>query len=455
MEKLTLSQIAAFAGTTCPAGCEHVKIHTLCRDSRMVGPGCLFVPLSGPRFDGHDFIEQAAQNGASATLTARPGPQPIPALHVSNVLDACQAIAAGYRAQFPDLKTVGITGSVGKTTTTKMTVCVLGQKYRILTTAEDGNGQQGLTFTLFGLDPTIELAVLEMGMSLPGEMGRLSRMAQPDVAVINGIGRAHIEFFGSRENILKAKLEILEGMSGNGQLVLNGDDDLLWALRGKLAQKIFYYGMKNPNCDLTAQMLSSNAESCVFSVSYAGQHVQAELPTAGVHNVLDALAAVGVGLLFDIDLEDACAALAGFVPAKGRENIYRKNGFTILDDCYNASPEALTASLCVMAELEGGRHIACLGDMFELGAQSAAAHVECGRVAAEKCDFLLACGKQARYYVEGACSAGMPASHMALFSDRREAAKFLRTLAQPGDVILFKGSHGAHIEQILSAFFAE
>ncbi len=455
MEKLTLLQIADFIGTACPKGSEDLPIYTLCRDSRKAETGSLFVPLPGPRLNGHDFIEQAAKNGASATLTEHPGPYTIPALHVADVLNACQAIAAGYKARFPGLKTIGITGSAGKTTTTKMTVCVLGQKYRILTTAEDGNGQQGLTFTLFGLDPTIELAVLEMGMSLPGEMGRLSRMARPDVAVINGIGRAHIEFFGSRENILKAKLEILEGMSGNGRLVLNGDDDLLWALRGKLAQKIFYYGMKNPNCDLTAQMLSSNAESCVFSVSYAGQHVQAELPAAGTHNVLDALAAVSVGLLFDVGLEDACAALAGFVPAKGRENIYRKNGFTVLDDCYNASPEALTASLCVMAGLEGGRHIACLGDMFELGADSAQAHAECGRVAAEKCDFLLACGEQARYYMEGACSAGMPASHMALFSDRMDAAAYLRTLARPGDVILFKGSHGAHIEQILSAFFAE
>ena len=169
----------------------------------------------------------------------------------------------------------------------------------------------------------------------------------------------------------------------------------------------------------------------------------------------DALAAVGVGLMLGVGLEEACAALAGFIPAKGRENIYRKNGFTILDDCYNASPEALAASLGVMAGLEGGRHIACLGDMFELGAQSAAAHAECGRKAAEKCDFLVACGDMARYYIEGARSAGMPAAHTALFLDRTSAAAFLRRLAEPGDVILFKGSHGAHIEQVLSAFLAQ
>lgn len=455
MEKLTLAQIAAFAGAVCPEGSENLEIDTLCRDSRMAGPGSLFVPLPGPRFDGHDFIQSALQNGASATLTARPGEYGAAALYVPDVLLACQAIAAGYKAQFSGLRTIGITGSAGKTTTTRMTACVLGGKHRIVTTGEDGNGQQGLTFTLFGLDRDTELAVLEMGMSMPGEMGRLSRMARPDIAVINGIGRAHIEFFGTRENILKAKLEILEGMRPAGQLVLNGDDDLLWSLRGKLTHNILYYGLRNSECDITAQIVSSNAESSAFSVCFGGRRVQAELPAAGVHNVLDALAAVGVGLMLGVGLEEACAALAGFIPAKGRENIYRKNGFTILDDCYNASPEALAASLGVMAGLEGGRHIACLGDMFELGAQSAAAHAECGRKAAEKCDFLVACGDMARYYIEGARSAGMPAAHTALFLERTSAAAFLRRLAEPGDVILFKGSHGAHIEQILSAFLAQ
>lgn len=455
MEKLTLSQIAAFTGAVCPQGCEDLEIHTLCRDSRAAGPGALFVPLPGPRFDGHDFIENAARSGASATLTARPGDYTIPALAVPDVLLACQAIAAGYKARFPEMKTLGITGSVGKTTTTRMVSCVLGREHRIVCTGEDGNGQQGLTFTLFGLDRDTEIAVLEMGMSLPGEMGRLSRMARPDIAVINGIGRAHIEFFGTRENILKAKLEILEGMPAAGMLVLNGDDELLWGLRGKLTQRLFYYGLRNPDCDICGQILSANVQSSVFSVSYDGRRCQAELPAAGTHNVLDALAAVSVGIVFGVGLEDSCAALAGFVPAKGRENIYRKNGFTIVDDCYNASPEALEASLGVLAGLEGRRRIACLGDMFELGAHSAAAHAECGRKAAETCDFLIACGDMARYYIEGACSAGMSEAHTALFTDRIQAAAFLRNLAGPGDVILFKGSHGAHIEQVLTAFFEE
>lgn len=452
---MTLSQIAAFTGAVCPKGLENLEIDTLCRDSRAARPGSLFVPLPGPHFDGHDFIQSALQNGASATLAAKPGAYGASAIYVPDVLLACQAIAAGYKAQFSGLKTIGITGSAGKTTTTKMTACVLGSKYRILTTGEDGNGQQGLTFTLFGLDRSIELAILEMGMSMPGEMGRLSHMARPDLAVINGIGRAHIEFFGTRENILKAKLEILEGMDASGRLVLNGDDDLLWDLRGKLSQDILYYGLRNPQCEISAQVISADAESTRFSVCFGGKCVQAQLPAAGAHNVLDALAAVGVGVKLGIGLEEACAALAGFIPAKGRENIYRKNGFTIIDDCYNASPEALTASLGVMAGLEGGRHIACLGDMFELGAQSAAAHAECGRKAAENCDFLIACGDMARYYIEGARGAGMPKTHTALFSDHASAAAFLRSLAEKGDVILFKGSHGAHMEKVLSAFLAQ
>ena len=382
MKEMTLGQIAHYAHAVCPAEYEDLPIDVLCRDSRLAKQGSLFCALPGTAFDGHDFIEKAAENGASAALVSRDGDYPIPVLRVSDTLAACQAIAGGYKAQFAKLKTVGVTGSAGKTTTTRMTACVLGTKYRLLTTDEDNNGQRGLTFRLLDLSDGDELALLEMGMSVPGELGRLSRMAKPDLAVINGIGTAHIEFFGTREKILEAKLEILEGMAPDAPLVVNGDDDLLWALREKTARPILYYGIDNPACALRGEIVSQDAERTVFRVSYAGSTAQAVLPAAGRHNVLDALAAVGAGLLEGVTLPDACAALGAYTPAHGRENLYEKNGFTILDDCYNASPEAVNASLSVLASLPGGKHIAVLGDMLELGAHSAEAHEGCGAQAA-------------------------------------------------------------------------
>ena len=205
MTGVPLSRIAAWAGGICPPGSESVLIDEICKDSRLARPGSLFVPLSGARFDGHDFIPSAAANGASAALCAKPGlTAEIPLISVADALTACQAIAAGWRGCFSP-RVVGITGSVGKTTTARMTAAVLSSRYRLLTTEEDSNGQIGLPFALFRLGPEHEAAVLEMGMSQPGEMTRLTRMARPDAAVINSIGTAHIEFFGTREKICEAK----------------------------------------------------------------------------------------------------------------------------------------------------------------------------------------------------------------------------------------------------------
>lgn len=452
MKEMTLGQIARYAGASCPAGCENLIIDTLCRDSRAAKPGSLFCALPGTAFDGHDFIEKAAENGASAALVSREGDYPLPVLRVPDVLFACQAIAGGYKAQFEGLKTVGITGSAGKTTTTRMTACVLGTKYRLLSTDEDNNGQRGLTFALFGLTDETELALLEMGMSLPGELHRLSVMAKPQIAVINGIGSAHIEYFGTREAILQAKLEILDGMAPDAPLVLNGDDDLLWGLRGKTTHPVLYYGVENRECELRGEIMKAHGEQTVFCAVRGQESALALLPAAGKHNVLDALAAIGVGLLSGVTLFDACTSLSGYTPAHGRENLYHKNGFTILDDCYNASPEALNASLSVLASLPAGNRIAVLGDMLELGAASAGAHEACGAKAAKCCDFLLAVGEFAQNYVNGAVGAGMDPAHARTFESREEAADALALLAQAGDAILFKGSHGAHIERVLSRF---
>ncbi len=349
-------------------GIERVMIKDVCKDSRAVRPGSLFVPLPGTRFDGHDFLPDAVSGGASAALCARDGMQfdGFPLLCVKDVLTAYQAIAAGYRSLFSPC-VVGITGSVGKTTTALMTAAVMGSRYRLLKTEEDSNGQVGLPFALFRLMPEHEAAVLEMGMSQPGELSRLTRIARPDIAVINAIGTAHIEFFGTRENICKAKLEILHGLRPGGQVVLNGDEPLLWEQRRYLDNKVFYYGLNNPQADLRAKIVGTEAGATVFDAYFDGRTQRVRLPAVGEHNVSNALAAILAGICAGMDFSEAAAALEGYTPARGRQNIRTAGGVTVIDDCYNASPEAVCASLSVLKELSAAHRFAVLGGMLELG----------------------------------------------------------------------------------------
>ena len=454
MIPVKLSQIAAWAGAVCPADSGELLIDDICKDSRAARPGSLFVPLPGTRFDGHDFLPAAVEKGASAALCARPELSvEIPLLRVENTLDACQAIAAGYRSLFTPL-VVGITGSVGKTTTALMTAAVLGSRYRLLKTEEDSNGQIGLPFALFRLSPEHEAAVLEMGMSQSGELTRLTRMAKPDTVVINSIGTAHIEFFGTREKICQAKLEILRGLRPGGTVILNGDEPLLWDKRETLGFPTLCYGLSNPAADLRAEILESDGASTVFAAYFRGETCRVRLPAAGAHNVSNALAAILAGICGGISFTDAAAALERYIPARGRQNIYEtRGGITIIDDCYNASPEAVCASLAVLHSLTAGRRFAVLGGMLELGDYAEEGHRRCGRCAAEQVDYLYAYGNDA--YLEGAREAGMDGSRALGFETHEDLARRLAAEIRPGDAVLFKGSHGMHMEKALSLFLKE
>ena len=450
MREVTLAQIAAWAGAVCPAGAETIVIDDICKDSRAARPGSLFIPLPGARFDGHDFLPSAVANGASASLCSREDmTAEVPLLRVANVRDAYQAIAAGYRSMFSP-KIVGITGSVGKTTTAMMTAAVLGSRYRLLKTEEDSNGQIGLPFALFRLDASHEAAVLEMGMSQAGELSRLTRMARPDVAVINTIGTAHIEFFGTREKICEAKLEILHGLNPNGRLILNGDEPLLWQRRADTGFATWTYGLHNSDADCTAEILAVEEGSTRFVVSFAGERAEVCLPAVGEHNVSNALAAILVGVAVGLSFAEAAEAVSGYQPARGRQNISRKNGITIMDDCYNASPEAVCASLGVLKSLSANRRFAVLGGMLELGEYAHEGHARCGRAAADCADYLFVYGDAG--YLDGAAEAGMPVDHMAAFESHEALVETLRSLAKPGDAVLFKGSHGMHMEKALALF---
>ena len=453
MIDVSLAEIASWAGSTCPAGYERVMINDICKDSRTARPGSLFVPLPGTCFDGHDFLPAAVSAGASAALCARDDiALPVPLLRVGNVLAACQAVAAGYRKRFSP-RVVGITGSVGKTTTALMTAAVLGTRYRLLKTDEDSNGQIGLPFALFRLSPEHEAAVLEMGMSQPGELTRLTRMACPDIAVINSIGTAHIEFFGTRANICKAKLEILRGLRPGGQIVLNGDEPLLWEKRGQLEFETRFYGLHNPDADLRAQIVGVDGGTTLFDAYFEGRTQRVRLPAVGEHNVSNALAAILAGVCAGMDFAEAADALKSYMPAHGRQNIYQAGGVTIMNDCYNASPEAVCASLEVLKGLPAARRFAVLGGMLELGDYAREGHMRCGRCAAQCADFLFTYGGDA--YLDGACAAGRDCAHIAAFPTPEALVRRLIQEVKPGDAVLFKGSHGMHMDAALALFEKE
>ena len=450
--KLTLKEIAAWTHGRVEAEFADVAITGVTTDSREVKAGDLFVPLVGMRFDGHDFIRSAMQTCA-ATLSERPLEEKLPAVYVDNTERAYGDIARGYRERL-GLEVVGITGSVGKTTTKEMIASVLEEKYRTAKTEGNRNNQIGLPKTVLDIPSDCEVAVLEMGMNHFGEMAYLTSIARPNLAVITNIGSAHIEHLGSREGILKAKLEITEGLSRNGKLLLTGDEPLLWKLRGELPFELIYFGIDNEECDLRAKNVVSHDEGISFHVEGLRQEFEVYLPTLGQHNVYNALAAAGVGLLEKVDPSKIQRALGNFQNTGMRQKIYTTdNGFTIIEDCYNAGPESMEAALTVLGTKPcEGRRIAVLGDMLELGNCSMAEHYKVGRIVAQKADMLFAYGTHAERMAIGAITGGMPNNCVYHFESHELMARMLRNRAKKGDLLLFKGSRGMRMEHVLSLF---
>ena len=299
-----------------------------------------------------------------------------------------------------------------------------------------------------------EIAVLEMGMNHFREIAYLASIALPDFAVIINIGTMHIEHLGSQEGILKAKMEIVEGMGKDGVLVLNGDDALLQTQRNATDKKVVYFGNQNQTNNVLGCNVKQEESVLSFDVKAENTEFSVELALEGMHFVNDALAAVAVGLEMGVTPQNIAIALAAFKNMAGRQEIYEKNGFTIIQDCYNAGPESMAAALNVLGN-RSGRRIAVLGDMLELGICSDAEHYKIGRIAAKKVDVLLAYGPHSVRVLKGAITGGMSQAKARAFTERENLVQTLKHLAKPGDVILFKGSRGMHMEYALEAFLAE
>lgn len=426
-------------------------------DSRKVGPGELFVPLVGERFDGHDYITAALESGASAALTHKDG---IGAdgrllIRVRDTSAALRGLAAYYRSKF-SIPFVGITGSVGKTSTKDMIASVLGRRFNVLSTEGNLNNEIGVPLTVFRLKADHEAAVLEMGMSGLGEISRLTAIVRPCVAVITNIGMAHIEKLGSRQNILKAKLEILEGLDENGLVVLNRDDSLLDGVRSLLRHRTVSYGMEE-GADYRAANINSNGEGGIdFELTAGGRSYDAHLNAPGAHNIYNALAAAAAGRELGVSMEDVIEGIAACKPGKMRMNIISANGLKVINDTYNASPQSMKAALDVLEEIgvTGGR-IAVLGDMLEMGSWAKDAHLEVGRYAAgKKLSRLLTVGPNAAYIAQGAVEAGFPEEAVSVFPGNREAIRFIEKIVQDEDTILIKGSRGMKMEELANRLTA-
>ena len=449
MGNITLQQAAAWCGGTIDPKYAQVEFLGANNDTRILREGQLFLALKGAR-DGHDFIPQAFEKGAAAVLCEHCDGD-YPAIVVDDVRIALGKIANGERHRI-GMKVVGVTGSVGKSTTKEMISTVLETTFRTAKTPANHNNDIGMPMGILSMPEDTQVAVLEMGMNHFREMAYLSEIGQPDLAVIVNIGTMHIEHLGSQEGILQAKLEILEGMAKDAPVLLNGDDKFLGtASCGE--HPVTYFGT-GENCAVRGLEPAIGTGITAFRAQAKGQEFHVELPVEGEHFVCDALAAVAVGLELGVEPVKIQESLSVFRNMAGRQEIYEKNGFRIISDCYNAGPESMAAALKVLGR-QSGRKIAVLGDMLELGTCTTAEHYKVGRIAAEQADRVLAYGPNGARVEKGALTGGMTGGAARSFTDRDQLVVELKRLARPGDVILFKGSRGMHMELALEKFFAD
>lgn len=446
--ELLLKEIANALGSELKSDKIITRIST---DSRDVDENTLFFAIKGERFDAHDFAKSVEENGAAALVCHKKVDVSCPVIYVDDTKKALLDLASYYRNKFKDLILIGLTGSVGKTTTKEMTACVMEQKYRTLKTEGNFNNEIGMPKTLFRLDESVECAVIEMGMSEFGEISALSNAALPNGAIISNIGVSHIENLGSRDGIFKAKTEMLEGLKKGGPLVLNGDDDKLSTVKNDDFNVIFF-GIQNEKCDVRAVDIKEHDLQTDFTVICENGKQNVTLPTVGIHNVYNALAAISIGLSFGVSLESAADGLKDYVPSGMRQRIKKVGNITFIEDCYNASPDSQKAALNSLCTVAKGRKIAVLGDMLELGSYTETAHRTVGEYAAEKkIDMLYTFGESSKYMADSARKCGL--ANVFEFTEKESLANALLSELKTGDTVIFKASRGVRLEEVFSIIY--
>jgi UDP-N-acetylmuramoyl-tripeptide--D-alanyl-D-alanine ligase (EC 6.3.2.10) len=435
------------------SGIAGIEIHGVTINSNAVEPGNLFVPLKGERHDGHEFVAQAYEHGAAASLWKKDMPDPpahLPLILVEDPLKALQDLAKAYRKELSGLQVVAVTGSNGKTTTKDMIATILSTRYRVKKTMGNFNNHIGMPLTILRFEQDTEVAVLEMGMNHPGEISFLSRLAEPDVAVITNIGEAHLSGLGSREGIAKAKMEILEGLKDGGLLVIPGDEPLIEKELAKREKRweIRTFGHAGKNNFRPAQVHMENGWT-TFTVK--GMKEIFRLPVLGEHNVENALAAMLVGVHFHLTESEMREAFKNLELSKMRMECQDGiNGAKVINDAYNASPTSMKAALKTLSELKGyTKKIAVLGDMLELGEKEVDFHRDVGRtIDPGKVEYVFTFGKLGRVIAEG-CQERFAPEKVFTFTDKEELVSRLIPLMDKDTVVLVKASRGMKMEEIV------
>ena len=452
--KLTLSRIAEFVSAAGEFDPEHLA-EGYSIDSRTVRAGQLFFAVKGERLDGHDFVEQALENGAIAAVVRKDRlnlyPRETRLLAVEDTLVALQTLATAVRKLWGKLL-IAVTGSAGKTTTKEAIAHVLSTQFRELKSEGNFNNHFGLPLMLLKLEPEYDVAVIEMGMSHAGEIRELAKIAQPEIGVVTNVAPVHLEFFDSLAGIARAKYELVEALPANGVAVLNADDEYVSQFGRDFKGKVVMYGTR-ATADVRAENIrSKGTDGAEFDVVIGGVREHATLPLVGEHNVLNALAAVVVGLERGLKPAEAVGALATLAAADKRGQVLQVGNITVINDCYNSNPKAMEAMVDALAAMAAKRRIVVAGEMLELGPAGEEMHLQAGKhIAEQKIDALLGVRGLAQAMVEGARKAGTRAEFVA---GSEEAGEWLARETRDGDVVLLKASRGVKLEKALERWKA-
>lgn len=417
-------------------------------DSRLLVPGAVFIATKGERVDGHSFIGQVFEKGAMAVICEDlPEDLPGPCILVKNSFQALKDVAAFYREGL-DIPIIGITGSVGKTSTKEFIAGVLSARYRVWKTQGNFNNEIGLPLTVLQIREEHEVAVLEMGISQFGEMHRLSRIARPDICVLTNIGQCHLEYLKDRDGVLRAKSEIFDFSNPEGFVFINGDDDKLITLKEMLGERVWSFGRSKENDFYAVNEESEGLLGSKFDIEGRKKLTEVQIPLPGEHMVLNALAAFAVAGSLGLDEEEIRKGFTRVEQVGGRSNIIRLNGRVLIDDCYNANPVSMKAALELLWQAEG-RRVAILGDMYELGKEEKELHRQVGRYAMKgKTDLLIGVGELAESICAGAREEEKSGVEIVYIEKKEELYPYLEENLLPGDTILLKASHGMNFAQI-------
>ncbi|WP_431309017.1 UDP-N-acetylmuramoyl-tripeptide--D-alanyl-D-alanine ligase [Halalkalibacter lacteus] len=454
MIKRKFKDIAVWVnGEAVGLGVSPVEVAGVSTDTRTIQEGNLYIPIVGENFNGHDFVRAAVENGASGVLWQKNQPNPpadIPLIYVEDTLFALQDLAKNYLASIP-VKVVGITGSNGKTTTKDMVTSVLATTYKVQKTEGNYNNHIGLPLTILGLKEDTEMAVLEMGMSARGEIELLSTIAKPEAAIITNIGESHLQDLGSREGISEAKFEITAGLQENGTLVIHGDEPLLTEKVVNIPFHVITFGSSEAN-DYYPIEIQQKSNGTYFTMNGKGEN-EFFIPVLGKHNINNALSAIAIAKQFGVSIPDIKKGLETIkITGMRTELIQGKDGVTIINDAYNASPTSMRAAIELLQDLKDyGKKIVVLGDMLELGDNEETFHYEIGKgIDTGKINYVFTFGELGKKVAEGA-KVNFSENQVLAYDDKQALITKLKEVVEEGDVVLVKGSRGMKLEEVVNA----